>query len=336
MDFQLKDYDIIEEDNHQYKSESAPTQSAILDELTKENEDLQNKLKLNYRRLLLFETENNKLNEEKNALYFQAKTQVEKAHLLEEKNIQYEKENKNLLSELAKLNEKTYALEKINYTQLNEIKRFSKFHLKIQNVVKPYILQLKKSLTTTQNSLTQAIKQIEILKISNQDLDKKLKTQIDKNEKMAKIFQIDKNNFIQNYEEQIHSFSKEILDQQIQNENLTKEVARLKKSIEFKNYYENELIKFKRIHEEESLKNNQLVDLKNSHETQILNLESSLSIATNELNRTKTQLDEKDYLLENTRKQLSKQIDETNQIHERLNRLEKLNNQLSREMTCSL
>ena len=43
-------------------------------ELYKENEELTNKLKLNYRRLLLFETENNRLLEEKNKLFLSTET----------------------------------------------------------------------------------------------------------------------------------------------------------------------------------------------------------------------------------------------------------------------
>ena len=76
MEFEFKDLEMIEAEkslSHQ-STQAEPNinlpNSLILNELHKENEELQNKLKLNYRRLLLFESENNKLIEEKNKLFF--------------------------------------------------------------------------------------------------------------------------------------------------------------------------------------------------------------------------------------------------------------------------
>jgi hypothetical protein len=343
MDFELKNLEMIENSTNMTSSttissvspEVIKTQSLILNELQKENEELQNKLKLNYRRLLLFEAENNKLVEEKNKHFFEAQNQIEKAQILVEKNKELELENEEFDSKLQLLNEKIYTYEKINKAQLIEIQRFSKFHLKIQNVVKPYIVQLKSQLATARKELKAALNELELFKRINQDLEKANTDLTEQRDSEAKIYQIDKNALINSYEEQIHSFSKEILNQQTQNEGLQKEIARLKKSVEFKNYFENEVIKFKRIHEEDQYKIQQITAQKNELETQIMGKSETLAEIKIELSRISNQLDEKESLLEVTRKQLAKQLDESVLLNERLNRLEKLNNQLSREMSQS-
>ncbi len=343
MDFELKNLEMIENTSTSMSSltsssispEVIKTQSLILNELQKENEELQNKLKLNYRRLLLFEAENNKLVEEKNKHFFEAQTQIEKAQILVEKNKELESENEEFESKMQLLNEKVYTFEKINKAQLIEIKRFSKFHLKIQNVVKPYIVQLKSQLAATSRELKTTLNELELFKRLNQDLEKNNTDLIEQKEAEAKIYQIDKNALTSSYEEQIHSFSKEILNQQTQNEALQKEIARLKKAVEFKNYFENEVIKFKRIHEEDQFKIQQITDQKNELETQIMGKTETLAELKIELSKVSNQLEEKENLLEVTRKQLAKQLDESVLLNERLNRLEKLNNQLSREMSHS-
>lgn len=335
MDFELKNLEMLENPTFspEPRHEALKSQSLILNELQKENDELQNKLKLNYRRLLLFEAENNKLIEEKNKLYFEAQNHIEKSKIYEEKNKELESENNEFDDKLQLLNEKVYTFEKINRTQLNEIKRFAKFHLKIQNVVKPYILQLKNQLFVTKKDLQASKSQLELYKTLNIELEKKNTTLTDQHETSEKINQIDKSNLISSYEEQIHLFSKEILAQQNQNETLTKEISRLKKAVEFKNYYENEVIKFKRIHEEDQSKYQTALDQRNHLETQMINKDETLAQLQIDLNQTKSRLEEKESILEVTRKQLAKQIDESVLVNERLNRLEKLNNQLSREMS---
>lgn len=343
MDFELKNLEMIENSVNTMSSttsssisqEAIKTQSLILNELQKENEELQNKLKLNYRRLLLFEAENSKLVEEKNKYFFEAQTQIEKAHILVEKNKELEAENEEFESKMQLLNEKVYTYEKINKAQLIEIKRFAKFHLKIQNVVKPYIVQLKNQLATAQKELKAALSELDLFKRLNEDLEKANADLIEQRDSEAKIYQIDKNALTSSYEEQIHSFSKEILNQQTQNEALQKEISRLKKSVEFKNYFENEVIKFKRIHEEDQFKIQQVTDQKNELETQVMGKTETLAELKIELSKVANQLEEKERLLEVTRKQLAKQLDESVLLNERLGRLEKLNNQLSREMSHS-
>jgi hypothetical protein len=338
MDFELKNLEMIE--NTPYSTDTSPTpttsgktQSVILNELHKANDELQNKLKVNYRRLLLFEAENSKLIEEKNRLFFDTQHHIEKSKILEERNSELESENQEIDGKNQLLNEKIYALGKINATQLNELKRFSKFHLKIQNVVKPYILQLKSQISTLKKELHAAMSQLNLYKTLNENLEQAQTELQDKKDTAEKIYQIDKNNLISSYEEQIHSFSKEILALQSQNELHTKEISRLKKSVEFKNYFENELIKFKRIHEEDQSKYQHLLDQKNFLETEHLRIESALAEIKIDLSKTKLTLEEKENILEVTRTQLAKQIDASVIVNERLHRLEKLNNQLSREMS---
>ncbi len=337
MDFELKNLEMVENSPNLtvHAHESMKSHSLILNEVQKENEELQNKMKLNYRRLLLFEAENNKLMEEKNKYFFESQSQIEKAKLLVEKNAELETENGEFEQRLQLLNEKVYTLEKINRTQFIEIKRFSKFHLKIQNVVKPYILQIKQQLFNSQKELNSVHNELKMFKKLNQDLEKQNADLIEQRDATAKIYQLDKNEMINSYEEQIHVFSKEILDQQNQNDSLAKEIARLKKSVEFKNYYENEVIKFKRIHEEDQTQLQHVRDQKNYLETQVIDKELIMTQLKIELGQIKSRLDEKENMLDVTRKQLAKQLDESVLANERLDRLEKLNNQLSREMSHS-
>lgn len=343
MDFELKNLEIVENSTYPtstiHHSSVSPevikTQSLILNELQKENEELQNKLKLNYRRLLLFEAENNKLLEEKNKHFFEAQTQIEKAQILSLKNQELEAENQEFDGKMQLLNEKVYTLDKINRSQLNEIKRFSKFHLKIQDVVKPYIVQLKSQLAHAKKDLTSTLNELQLFKRLHADLEKNHLDLTEQKQAEAQIYQIDKNALISSYEEQIHSFSKEILNQQTQNEGLNKEISRLKKAVEFKNYFENEVIKFKRIHEEDLFKIQGITDQKNELETQLLGAKENLTELKIEFGKIQSQLEEKETLLDVTRKQLAKQLDESVLTNERLNRLEKLNNQLSREMSQS-
>ncbi|MBC7420686.1 MAG: hypothetical protein H7328_08155 [Bdellovibrio sp.] len=336
MDFEMKNLEMIEASltqNLSHSVNSAMPQSLILSEISKENEELQVKLKLNYRRLLLFETENNKLIEEKNKFFFEMQNYFEKNQLLTEKNIELEKENEEFNGRQQLLNEKVYTLEKINISQLGEIKRFSKFHIKIQNVVKPFILDLKIQLATLKQNFARSQKLSQALSSTNEELQKRLDAAITQKETLQQIAQTEKNNLISTYEEQIHSFSKEILELQNKDDVKSKEISRLKKALEFKNYFENELIKFKRIHELDQTQLNSLIQAKTALELQLQNQQENALVATIDIGQLKVRLEEKESTLEVTRHQLTKHIDESLTMNERLNRLEKLNNQLSREMS---
>ena len=340
MDFELKNLEMIEStnqystsgENRQMQFNQSPN-SIILNELHKENEELQNKLKLNYRRLILFESENNKLVEEKNKLFFEMQNYSEQNNILTERNNELESENDSYIGQIKILKEKTLTLEQLNDSQLNEIKRFSKSHLKIQNVVKPYILKLKQQLQVANNQLQHQTQRNEHLEKDNQrihskitDLTLKYKFEIDK-------IYAEKTNLITSYEEQIKHLSQDILSLQSQNEDSYKEISKLKKSVEFKNYFENELIKFKRIHEEDQTKIAHLSQNTAIAETQLIEKAEILAQLQIELSQQTHELSEKNQLLDVTRRQLTKQLDQNVILNERLNRLEKLNNQLSLEMS---
>lgn len=343
MEFEIKDIQMIDSENGANAAASSITHSEdtstpktsnslILNELSKENEDLQNKLKLNYRRMLLFETENQKLLEEKNKLFFEAQTYMQKYQILLEKNEELEKQNILTEQNYKLANEKSITLEKVNSTQLAEIKRYSKFHQKINDVVKPYIVALKKQIADLKVELIQTQKLNTNLTTTCKELDKRY--ELDTTQKNNEILSLtaEKNSMMQTYEEQIHSFSKEIIDLQTKNEDFFKEIGRLKKAVEFKNYFENEVIRFKRTHEDDQFKIAELGQKKSAAETKIMHLEQTTLEAKAEATQLKTKMSELETSLEVARTQLSKKIDEVSLLNERLGRLEKLNIQLSQQM----
>lgn len=340
MEFEFKDLEMVEAE----KSLSPQSQftdnepnmnlpnSVILNELHKENEELQNKLKLNYRRLLLFETENNKLIEEKNKLFFEAQNFYQKSQMLVEKNEELETQFLKADSQYKQLIEKVATYEKINKTQMLEIRRFSKFHAKIQEVVKPFIVGLKKQIQELKTELLQTQKINNNLTNTYKEFSRKFELELDQKTNEITTLHSEKNGLIQTYEEQIHSFSKEILELQSKYEDSIKEIFRLKKAVEFKNYFENEVVRFKRTHEEDQKTLNELNQKKTAAATRILSLEQLLQEARAAGTAAQNKLSDLETQLEVTRGQFSKKMDELTITNERLARLEKLNNQLSHEM----
>ncbi len=307
-------------------------QSVVFNELQKEMEELQNKLKLNNRRLILFETENNRLLEEKNKLFFIMQNTMEKNQIIIEKISGLEDENTKLQATNALLAEKTNSLEQVNKTQMSELKRFTKFHLKIQNVIKPYIEQLKNSVENLKQENRQTKAQLKYSTDSSLQKESKALEEISLLAGKIKSMESDRTHTIASYEEQIHSFSKEILRLGQQNDDFAKEIGRLKKSVEFKNYYENELIKFKRIHEDDQRDVIVLNEKLNAMCVNLAEKEQTISFTNEKLNSCNSNQQALDHLLETTRLQLSKQISHSDVLTERLNRLEKLNLNLSQQM----
>lgn len=340
MEFEFKDLEMVEAEKslspHSQFTGNEPNtnlpNSVILNELHKENEELQNKLKLNYRRLLLFETENNKLIEEKNKLFFEAQNFYQKSQMLVEKNEELETQFLKADSQYKQLIEKVATYEKINKTQMLEIRRFSKFHAKIQDVVKPFIVGLKKQIQELKTELFQTQKINNNLTNTYKEFSRKFELELDQKTNEITTLQSEKNGLIQTYEEQIHSFSKEILELQSKYEDSIKEIFRLKKAVEFKNYFENEVVRFKRTHEEDQKTLNELNQKKTAAATRILSLEQSLQEARAASTTAQNKLSDLETQLEVTRGQFSKKMDELTIANERLARLEKLNNQLSHEM----
>lgn len=341
MEFEFKDLEIVEAEkslNQQNETiiENPATMqnSLILNELHKENEELQNKLKLNYRRLLLFESENNKLMEEKNKYFFEAQNFFQKSQMLVEKNEELEKLYLRADNDFKMITEKVATYEKINRTQFQEIRRFSKFHTKIQDVVKPFIVSLKKQIQELKGELLMMNRINTNLTSTYKEFSRKYELELDQKSIELQTAHAERNGLVRTYEEQIHSFSKEILDLQGKLEDSCKEVFRLKKAVEFKNYFENEVVRFKRTHEEDQTSLNEMNQKKSAAEARILTLEQSLQEARMQASTAQNRVSDLEMNLEVTRGQFSKKIDELTIVNERLARLEKLNNQLSLEMSA--
>lgn len=344
MEFEIRDLEMLDSSENStsltppqtadktHASSALTANSLVLKEMHKENEELQNKLKLNYRRLLLFETENNKLVEEKNKFFFEAQSYLQKNQLLTEQNEELEKQHTLAVRNFQLMSEKVASLDAINRTQLSEIRRFSKFHGKIQAVVKPFIIQLKKQI----HDLTQQLKQTQIansnLSSNFHEFIKKAELEMTQNKNEILNLQNEKTGLTRIYEEQIHSFSKEILELQARKEAADQEVARLKKSVEFKNYFENELIRFKRTHEEDQIKLGTLTQRIAELEAKGLAQQQELMELRAESLQLKNIRHDLECQLEATRSQLAKKLDEASILNERMARLEKLNTQLSREL----
>lgn len=305
------------------------SESVILNDLSKQVEELQSKLKLSYRRLFLFETENQKLLKEKNYFFYEKTNLEEQSKINSEKLEQLTLENKKYASQLTLLNEKITIQKDLLDTQSHDLKRMNKFYDKIKNIIKPYVQNLK-------NTLENQIRENEKLsKINHQYLElsealnKKLSNEIESSEINLKKFEFEKNNLIQSYEEQIHSLSKDILEFQQRISFSESEILRLKKANETKNYLENELIRFKRTHSEDQEKINSL-SLKLN---EINDMNQSLNYKNTELNslnvQNKTDLENLNTRLTATQNQLSKQLDKNEQLELRLAMLEKLNIHLS-------
>jgi exonuclease SbcC len=340
MEFEIKDLEIIDSNTAVLKNDPTHSlqshipNSVILSELAKENEELQNKLKLNYRRLLLFESENNKLLEEKNKLYFENKHFSETNQLLQEKNEELIKQNAMADSTQKLLIEKASSLESINKTQLSEIKRFTKFHDKIQEVVKPLVAKLKFQISELKIELAKQNRINTNLNAAYIELRQNREIEIQRKTQEVSSLKKEKTELVNTYEEQIHSFSKEILELQSRNQDLEKEITRLKKSVEFKNYFENEVVRFKRTHEEDQRMINELMKKNSELEANAISYAQTRQENTAEITLVKNRLSDAQDNLESTRIQLSKKIDELTQTFERMARLEKLNNQLSKELSA--
>lgn len=335
MDFEIGHLDMLDSAPSARETQSTQilnSHSLILNDLQKETEELQNKLKLNNRRLLLFETENNKLMEEKNKFFFEMQNLTERNKILIEKMQSLESENTDLGEAHSLMSEKNQSLKAINHSQLLDLKRFTKFHLKIQNVIKPYINQLKNSNNELKHNLSRSEQNVEELKQALQHAQQSRAQEVHELNSKLNSMEKDKRHTIANYEEQIHSFSKEIIRLESLSTDSMNEVSRLKKAVEFKNYFENELIKFKRIHEEDQREILSCKEKITSVSIQFDQLNETSSMAFEKLKSTETELMNKEQLLETTRSQLANTIERSDLLTERLGRLEKLNLNLSQQM----
>lgn len=330
MEYSLDHLEITDEtskiNSTQFKNTS---EFQVLDDLYQQIQTLQDQNKMNLRRLMTFETENNKILQEKNKLFFEAKTYLEKNKLLIEKLQKLEQTFTQTENDLLFKNQKIDALEKVNSTQLTDLKRLTKFYQKIQNIIKPHVQELKNKVQELQSQVTQDKNAIEVLtQLNNESTITIQQLRQEQSQKELK-FQQEKNNFIQSYEEQIHFLSKEMVQLQDEKQTLQSEIFRLKKLTENKHFIENELIRFKRDNSEQiqiisdlKLKINQLEMEKTANAEESARLKGKASHQESHI----FQLTEN---LEITRVQLSAKLEEIEQLNLRVKMLEKLNTQLS-------
>lgn len=355
MDFELKHLDMIQRDldrdqnreqsrTSAYNDSSADSaidtqttkSSLVLQELVAQIEALQNKLNINYKKLLLYEAENQKLIQEKNQLYFENKTLTDEYTMTSEKNVKIATYNEELEAENRTLLAKNENYDKICAAQKNDLQRLSKFHLKVKNIIKPYVENLKaKSEQLAQeniqllNTIQQNNKALASFELQASGLTQDLALQ-------AKRFEAEKTALISSYEEQIHFLSKEVVEHQqkvldIQNENL-----RMKKLTETKHFLDNELIRVKRAHDEMLQDLNRAKLRESDQQNQITTLTTQMSEMRTALTQAQTEIDQTQLVLESTRNQLGKKLSETEELQLRLRMLEKLNTNLSLNLKSSL
>ena len=337
MDFSLEHLE-IESDNRKNQTAAATAphgQFQVLEDLYKQIEDLQDKLKLNYRKLMLFEAENEKLVQEKNKFFFDAKSHAEQNELLIGKlqNLEFlynKTEEDNQFK-----NQKIETLEKLSQAQATDLRRLTKFYDKIQNIIKPHIQGLKDQITQQQSEINSYEKSVFALQTLNEEAVKKIDDLKNELNKTVQQFKSEKNNFIQSYEEQIHFLSKEIVNHQENNQLLQSEIFRLKKMNENKHFIENELVKFKR-------ENSEQLQSISEFRLKINMTQNEIQKYREECSTLKTQLGNLEILhsqatenLDSTRRQLSNKIDEVDKLNLRIKMLEKLNMSLSSATTTS-
>ena len=310
-----------------------PHESIILDELSKQVEELQDKLQLSYRKLFLFETENQKITKDKNFYFYEKSNLEERLKIAESKIENLGSYSNELEQELNTTTEKMNAFDNLCKTQLKDLSRLTKFYTKIQNVIKPYIQNLKNELTNQQKENEKLIK----LNSQSADLTEALtENQNELKEKLNKQtlqFEFEKKNLILSYEEQIHFLSREIIDFQQKITFAESECLRLKKSNETKNFIENELVRFKRTQAEDQsiiselrLKQNAIENINAALKQSIVQTDSTNNMLVAELDNLKDNLNL-------TRVQFSKKIEENEHLELRLKMLERLNSHLSTATT---
>lgn len=344
MDFELKHLEMVQGDTQATRSQDVTPKSIgssqVLEDLTQQIEELQNKLKVSYRKLLLYETENQKLIQEKNAFFFENKMYAEHNSILVEKNKELQGDHDSMAAKIDKQALKIEIAEKLIETQKTDLGRLSKFHEKVKNIIKPFVESLKQqiaTLTVENEQQAKLITQYEnyqqqlIAQHENQQAQLKanIKTLEQTIETNSNRYANEKKSLIQSYEEQIHFLSKEIVEQQQRTLDANNENLRLKKQVETKHFVENELVKYKRTQDENIQTVNALRLKENDLQRQLTESQLSESNHKNQMNVLKAEMERQTELLDATRKQLSLKITEVEDMTLRLKMLEKLNSNLS-------
>ncbi len=303
--------------------------SLILKDLFDEVDQLREKIKLSQRQMLFLESENSRLLQEKNKYFFENKTASEKLEMILEKNDGLSYSYDTLKNKFELLEQKEIALNSLLTTQSIDLQRMSKFYLKIKNVIKPYIFNLKTKIAEMSDLTAHQNTKIEDLQTNlTETLDRFTNLQSDF-EKSKKSYQFEKIDLIKNYEDQMHDLAKEIIEtKNVENETRL-ENHRLKKNLENKYALENELIKFKRDMSELNEKNIQLETTNTKNQNSLTTLQNEVLSAKQKLIQSESLQEQKALTIESLRSQLGLKIDEVEKMSLRIKMFEKLNLNLS-------
>lgn len=332
MDFELKHLDMVQGDTQSTRAQEVTRSigsSQVLEDLTGQIEELQSKLKVSYRKLLLYETENQKLIQEKNSFFFENKVFAEHNSILVEKNKVLQSTHDEMATSIEKKTLKIEIAEKLIEAQKTDLSRLSKFHEKVKNIIKPFVENLKQQITVLTAENAQKTRHITQLETFQAELQANIKAQAETIETNSHRFAHEKKSLIQSYEEQIHFLSKEIVEQQQRTLDANNENLRLKKQVETKHFVENELVKYKRVQDENIQTVNALRLKENELSRQLTESHVSESNHKNQMISMTGEMERQRELLDATRKQLSHKITEVEDLTLRLKMLEKLNSNLS-------
>ena len=319
--------------NHGYSGATAKNSSAenslVLKELFDEMDQLREKIKLNQRQLLFLESENHRLLQEKNKYFFESKNTADKLQIVVEKNDSLSQAYDTLNSKHELLEQREQALTSLLTTQGIDLQRMSKFYLKIKNVIKPYILNLKNKITElTELTSNQRTKIDDLQKSLSENLTRVANLQSDL-ENSKKSYQFEKIDIVKNYEEQMHDLAKEIVEVKNVESETRSENQRLKKNLENKYALENELVKYKRDVSELTEKNNQLETANAKTVHMLTSVQNELSMLKQKFVQSESLGEQKSMTVESLRSQLASKLDEVEKMSLRIKMFEKLNLSLS-------
>lgn len=332
MDFELKHLEMVQGDTQSTRAQDVTRSigsSQVLEDLTQQIEELQSKIKVSYRKLLLYETENQKLIQEKNSFFFENKVFAEHNSILVEKNKVLQSTHDEMATSIEKKTLKIEIAEKLIEAQKTDLGRLSKFHEKVKNIIKPFVENLKQQITVLTAENAQKTRLISQLETYQAELQLNIKAQAEIMETNSNRYAHEKKSLIQSYEEQIHFLSKEIVEQQQRTLDANNENLRLKKQVETKHFVENELVKYKRVQDENIQTVNALRLKENELSRQLTESHVSESNHKNQMISMTGEMERQRELLDATRKQLSHKITEVEDLTLRLKMLEKLNSNLS-------
>jgi len=332
MNFELKHLEMVQGDTQSTRTQDVTRSigsSQVLEDLTQQIEELQSKIKVSYRKLLLYETENQKLIQEKNSFFFENKVFAEHNSILIEKNKVLQSTHDEMTTSIEKKTLKIEIAEKLIEAQKTDLGRLSKFHEKVKNIIKPFVENLKQQITVLTAETAQKTRLISQLETYQAELQLTIKAQAETIETNSNRYAHEKKSLIQSYEEQIHFLSKEIVEQQQRTLDANNENLRLKKQVETKHFVENELVKYKRVQDENIQTVNALRLKENELSRQLTESHVSESNHKNQMISMTGEMERQRELLDATRKQLSHKITEVEDLTLRLKMLEKLNSNLS-------